>query len=256
MYRLSFAGFGYSVEYDTTFLNPNFNPDYQYIWSPANTLDDPNSPNPQASPTETTIYSAIIRQIAADTCELIRTVRVVVPDSINLFATPDTSTCGYPVQLSANGDVNLSFVWENSAGVVIGNGSSVTVSPQDADTYTVFVTDDYNCFQEQSIYVVNHQVDISTSDDKLACENLGTSIEVLNLDADDTLSYNWTPSGKIISGQGTAQPIVSTDNLGINIYFVEAINQYGCRDTGSVTINVANFQPVLEDEEYIFYSNY
>ncbi|MCB0664137.1 MAG: PKD domain-containing protein, partial [Saprospiraceae bacterium] len=54
---------------DTVGLNPGFNGNYTYQWSPAIYLDDPNSPNPRFSGPQSQSYSVQITAIGADTCE-------------------------------------------------------------------------------------------------------------------------------------------------------------------------------------------
>ncbi len=42
------------------FLNPGADPSLVYVWTPEEGLDDPTSPNPIASPTESTTYSVVV----------------------------------------------------------------------------------------------------------------------------------------------------------------------------------------------------
>jgi gliding motility-associated-like protein len=228
---------------DEVYLNPVFNPRYQYLWSPANKVDDPRSPNPKAVTNETTTFTVVIQSISSDTCEAVRQVHLIVPQLISLRATGDTITCGYPIDLRASGNGQLTYTWRNSAGNVVGRTNTLRVNPTNSETFTVEAEDIYGCSESASMTVTNRQVDISAAGEIEACENGPATLSVRNLDAGDNLTYSWSPLNRIISGANTPNPVVRTDVSGLNVFFVYAQNQFGCRDTASVGLDVREFNP-------------
>ena len=68
-------------------LNPTFLDGYQYVWSPAESLDDPTQANPTASPLVTTTYSVIITDDSG-TCSIERDITVSVPVSYTHLTLP------------------------------------------------------------------------------------------------------------------------------------------------------------------------
>ena len=230
------------------FLNPQGNPDYTYSWEPANSVDDPTSANPQFTGDETTIFTVVVQNIGADTCEIIKIVKVIVPDPIDLQIPNDTSTCGTPIVLQASGNMPLRYIWTSSAtGAVLSNSELATINPVDTDVIIVEGIDIYNCSVRDSFTIVNNQVDIQTSGNIASCEETYTEISAINLDPRDTLTYDWTPAAQILSGQNTANPVVKTDRTGLNVFQVFVENQFGCRDTGSVRLTILPFNPAIED---------
>lgn len=237
-------------EGEDVFLNPRFNPNYQYEWSPANQVDNPTSPNPRVTVTQpgTYVFTVIVRNFGADTCEVEKQVEVRLPEPIDLQIVGDTATCGWPKLLSAAGNGISTYQWTNR-GNQVGVDPTLVIDPADVETYILTVADIYGCKETDSLTVTNRQVDIRTSGDSKSCENSHTQIGVTNLDPIDSLTYTWTPTDRIVSGGNTENPVVATDITGPNIFFVEAINQFGCRDTGIVTLEVLNFDPKYDDME-------
>ncbi|RMD70218.1 MAG: PKD domain-containing protein, partial [Bacteroidetes bacterium] len=86
---------------DTTALNPDGDPSYQYEWIPAYNLSDPHAANPLAWPEQTTTYTVRITNFSADTCVLERSVTVFVPEEVQVDGGPDRIACEGPVLLNA-----------------------------------------------------------------------------------------------------------------------------------------------------------
>ncbi len=68
-------------------LNATLNPNYTYEWSPANSLDFNDIPNPIATPTETTTYTVIVTTPEGCVSEAMVTVEVLPPacEEPNIF---------------------------------------------------------------------------------------------------------------------------------------------------------------------------
>ncbi|MBP7184688.1 MAG: hypothetical protein KBA06_04190, partial [Saprospiraceae bacterium] len=76
-------------------LNQGGNLAYQYHWSPATGLNNPNIANPLANPLTTTTYFVTVTNASLfDTCVIVKQVKVIVPPvDLNLSVTNDTIIC-------------------------------------------------------------------------------------------------------------------------------------------------------------------
>jgi len=230
-------------------LNPNGNPSYQYVWTPADGLSDPNSPNPIASPAQTTIYTVTVLGFGADTCAVTGQVTVFVPDLINVNAGPDINTCGEDATLTITADVPAQYEWVTLDGALVGSGPSITVNPFRDETYIVIATDQYGCSDSDTVTVNDQGVDITFSppgDTVGVCQNVETTIFVNNLDSLDNLTYQWSPAD-IIVGSTTGSSVTVLVDQGPVVLTAIVTNQNNCADTVSVTLNVITFTILLQD---------
>ncbi|WP_185094412.1 FG-GAP-like repeat-containing protein [Marivirga tractuosa] len=123
---------------------------YNYEWSPAETLDDPNVANPIANPSETTTYQLIAwaGNCKADTAEV--TVSVQLPPEITLTA-DTTIGAGDAIQLLASG--GSFYQWKPERGLSDATISNPVASPTRTTTYTVEVLDSLGCISEEQMTV-------------------------------------------------------------------------------------------------------
>ncbi|HET8858815.1 FG-GAP-like repeat-containing protein [Marivirga sp.] len=123
---------------------------YQYQWSPAESLSSPSVANPIANPAENTTYQLITwaGDCKADTAEV--TVYVQVPPEIIL--TSDTTIgAGDQIQLQAlGGDF---YQWIPARGLSDASISNPLASPVRTTTYLVEVTDSLGCRSEKEMTV-------------------------------------------------------------------------------------------------------
>jgi len=127
---------------------------YQYEWSPAETLNDPNVANPIANPSETTTYQLITwaGNCKADTAEV--TVSVQLPPEITLTA-DTTIGAGDAIQLLASG--GRFYQWKPERGLSDATIANPIANPTRTTTYTVEVLDSLGCLaeKEMTIFVEN-----------------------------------------------------------------------------------------------------
>jgi len=123
---------------------------YNYEWSPAETLNDPNVANPIANPSETTTYQLIAwaGNCKADTAEV--TVSVQLPPEITLTA-DTTIGAGDAIQLLASG--GSFYQWKPERGLSDATISNPVASPARTTTYTVEVLDSLGCISEEQMTV-------------------------------------------------------------------------------------------------------
>jgi gliding motility-associated-like protein len=120
-----------------------------YQWSPAAGLNNPNIPNPVASPTATTQYSVSISQVSGtDTCVSVLTTSVTIAayPTTNLvaFANPDTINLGESTQLGTLTSGG-SIVWSPAYNISNVTDPNPTANPLHTTTYTAMYTDANGC---------------------------------------------------------------------------------------------------------------
>ncbi|WP_373549610.1 PKD domain-containing protein [Haliscomenobacter sp.] len=111
-------------------LNPNGNPAYTYIWSPATGLDLTNTHNPIATLNASITYSVTVSDPASG-CTLEKEIRVNVIDLSDLAIVPSDTTVCQPggVNLRVTGATGANIRWLDANGTQIGTGRSISPSP-------------------------------------------------------------------------------------------------------------------------------
>ena len=156
-----------------------------------------------------------------------------VSNDVTVYALPtanaglDQSICsGNAATLTASGGV--SYLW-NPGGL---NSSSINVSPVNAQTYHVQVTDAHNCQAGDDVQVtVNPNPIADAGADQTVCSG-----STATLTASGGISYSWNPGG------ATSQQILVNPTLATT-YVVTVTNSFGCEGTDQVDVAV-NSLPV------------
>ncbi len=228
-------------------LNPAFLGGYQYIWSPAESLDNANKANPEASPLETTTYSVIISD-STGTCKVERAITVSVPEEIELTLPDDQTTCETNFQLTAISPQGFEYLWatDDNFSTVVGEEASISVTPFGETTYYLLLKDEAGCILSDSVKINGQGVNINTSDLQLICDGSSVQLMVENLDMEDMLSYDWQPSQYVVSGASTSTPTIQTPNPGLFDFEVSVTNQFGCSTLDSVQVVVLDTTPQLD----------
>ncbi len=123
-----------------------------YQWIPSSGLDNPNIPNPKASPENTTTYAVIIKQgiCFADTSR----VKVTVHENPTINAGPDQNTIsGTPVQLRALGSNVTRYEWSPANSLDCSDCSSPKATPFVTTTYEVRVYTALGCTSKDEVTV-------------------------------------------------------------------------------------------------------
>lgn len=221
---------------DSTFLNPIFSDEYDFVWSPATGLDDPSSPNPLAFPSETTVYSVAITD--APNCQVEREITVFVPDPIELDLPADTTTCDPEFLLYANSPQAVEYFWANDPDFndVFSFDSAVWVTPLGPNIYYILVRDEYGCARFDSVQVTGNGVNLDLAPQAVVC--LGESVQVFaqNIDPDDLLSFDWSPDSLITAFDFTPTPIFTPVEAGSFWATCEIVNQLDCSLIDSIEI--------------------
>lgn len=156
-----------------------------YTWFPNSSLNNPNIPNPIASPTVSTLYTVTVSD---GFCESVDSVMVTVYPGVNLSTSSDTTICfASSIQLNASG--GDSYIWNNASTLSNPFISNPVATPTTSTTYIVTASNIFGCTQTASIQVwVNSLPNISLGQDTTLCE--GNSL-ILNA-GNNFISYTWS----------------------------------------------------------------
>lgn len=175
-------------------------------------------------------------------CERAVTFEIDGPDNMLMVeAMADSvSNCDGTISLGLSGMGGTIYTWLNSADSIVSRDRDPRLTITNDEVFVVVVEDGFGCTDSDTIQVLEAAISAEINAPSLGCEGSDLSIEVMNLDAGDTLSYNWTPVGSIIDGATTATPSINTTVLGETTYYVTITNQYDCELIDSVTIGIAD----------------
>jgi gliding motility-associated-like protein len=218
-------------------LNSAFDPEYNYLWSPAEDFIDPTQPDPVVVPLETTNYTVIISD-AEGYCEIERSITVVVPIPLEIDVPPDLITCEQDIFLGATSPGALSYQWGTDVNFseVISEDSTVVVTPFGLTTYYVRAFDENGCGTIDSVVIEGNGVNLVNPDTLVACEGEIPLVWINSLDPNDILSVEWSPVDQILTSPNELTIFVQPDNVGPTTFYVTAENQFGCMDMDSVTL--------------------
>ncbi len=226
----------------------NFPPETTFSWIQGGNLNNYSIKNPVANPSGTTNYILIAEEICVDT--IYQTVLIYEPD-VDITVPDDMIICeGDEVTLTAGTTSQVdSWEWSDSPTFnnILSQSQSFTVSPTSSGTYYVRATENIcNLFVVEQVSVFIHEFNYDISTDVIICEDDNTNITIVNNNPADELSYLWSPSEFIQSGENTNSPLVAPESN--TTFYVTITNQIGCvtTDTVKVEINYLMFAtPVL-----------
>ena len=226
-----------------TGLNPDFVATYNYEWSPATNLDDPNGDNPVFTGTENVVYGVTITDSATG-CVDSTSLTVSVNPVVNLEASGDTTLCGpNPVPLTAVSTTpGVTFNWYDNptgAGTPVATGAEVTITPPGTTTtYTVIATDAIGCSASDSVVVTIVPIMAEISAPQVFCEPTDSAtIMVTNLDTTQVLTYQWSPTNATNPDSG---PIVRVNPNVAEDYSVTVTNTEGCELVLTTSVKVVD----------------
>ena len=201
----------------------------QYVWSPVSELNNPNIPNPIATPTITRTYTVTVTDIATG-CSATDDITITVNPLPTVFAGNDASVCsGGSLQLNATG--GISYSWAPAGSLDNPNIANPIATPATTTLYIVTATDANGCVASDDINVtVNAANFLTVGPDVGICPGANTT-----LSATGGTTYSWTPTTGLSNpniGTPVASPTITTT------YTVISSNAGGCQDTGMVTVTV------------------
>ncbi|MBN4049618.1 gliding motility-associated C-terminal domain-containing protein [Bacteroidales bacterium AH-315-N07] len=218
-----------------------------YFWTPPTGLDNTTISNPYAFPTNTTTYNVWISVLkdSVAVCSINKetTVNVSVYKP-EVWAGNDTSICDdILLKATTNGGVQ-SFIWSTSSNFTDTLNSDISdntvlISPtRNQSTYYIKVSIPY-CEAFDSINIISNEIDIETETDRNICikDTINISLNITRINPQDTVTYTWSPSTGILSGENTADPIIDPDST--TTYYITVTNEFGCWDVETIVVNVS-----------------
>lgn len=205
-----------------------------YVWSPSAGLSSSTSANPDASPTDTTVY--VVQVTDGNTCVQTDTVTLVVYALPTVFAGNDTSFCtGTSVQLNAQGVGD--FAWTPTAGLNDANIADPVASPSANTTYTVTLTDGNGCAASDDINVsIDPLPTVDAGPDLWVCPGFGEQLQ-----GGGTGTFSWAPSTDL-NDPNVANPVADPPTS--TVYTLTVTSGNGCTASDAMTLTVNSDPPV------------
>ena len=201
-----------------------------YTWSPASSLNNPNSASVTANPSSSTTYTIVGEDSG---CTGSTTVQVVVSNNLGITASPSSSTiCPLgSATLTVSGATN--YTWSPSSSINNPNSSSVIANPSVSTTYTID-GENNGCTGSTTVQVIVSNSLVVTVSPVTATICPGGTV---TLNASGGTSYTWSPSSGL---SGTSGASVVANPSTASSYTVVGADAAGCFGSATVNINVAN----------------
>jgi gliding motility-associated-like protein len=231
-----------------------------YEWTPAATLQNPNTNAPLATPLNTTWYR--VKVTSQFGCEQFDSVRIVVDKKVNLKVSPDAAACrGNAVQLSATGNTSQ-FTWSPATGLSNPNSAVTSARPDSTTTYTVTGTSGNLCPSETaSITVSIGQIPTVNIGPDLQV-TAGTPVTLQPVYTNGVTQYLWSPSTGLSCATCPQPSFVADKDI---TYKVQVRTPFGCTATDEVNVVVLcgkgsvfvpnAFTPNNDGKNDVFYVN-
>ncbi len=217
-----------------TTINPNFNPLLEYTWTPSAGLNNARSGNPEITITQPTRYLVNITVgDGAGACRAQRTVDVDLLPDFNLQVPRDTALCeGTQITLTAIANVPVEYEWaadQRFETLLSADSIALVNAMEGSRSFFVRATDEFGCSQIRGTTVNNFPVRASVPDTTVGCIGQNVSLMATNNGPMQTLTYQWSPAERIVSGQGTSRPTVNGAQSGV--ITASVTNNFGCSTT-------------------------
>ncbi len=220
-------------------LNPGGDPNFSYLWSPANLLDDPTAVSPTATVNSTTTFNVVITDTNGSGCSTSAQVTLELPDTpLVLDPLEDVTSCDYEqVTLIANANTTIDVTWslDEDFATIYSNEPSLTVTPgNNPTTFYLMVTTADGCEATEEVTVSNLATGLTFDDAFEICKGEIFDYEFQGVDPAEDFT-NWSPYDPF------ENPVL--DNT---VFTYEYSNGFGCEGSGTFTVNVIEFPEELE----------
>jgi gliding motility-associated-like protein len=209
-------------------------PAISYKWTPVAFLDDPTSATPVTTTTQDIKYyvDVVMMDSSSELIKIRDSISIDVRDYPKFGASPMQTVCpGEPVTLTATG--GDSYSWSPAALLTDRTSPSITFAPQTSGTYTVNISDNI-CHHDTTINVSLNVmpppvIGVVKSND------INCTVHDAKLEASGGKTYSWSPA-ESLDNSTAARPIAFPDTT--TTYIVTGKNEFGCKSTASVIVNV------------------
>ncbi len=220
-----------------TGLNPDGEPGYSYMWSPADNLSETDIANPIFTNNVPGTYNytaTIFDNSQAITCETTEDVVVVVYPLLELATDGDTTMCEIStIPITATTAIDANIVWYDGLDE-IGTGSPIDVTPEEGtNTYTAIATDPITgCTDTSDVVVQVNVLEIGIPDSIVyVCIDVPTEINLLG---DPGLTYEWVPETGLDLTNPWNPVATTSDTLFITVTITDPVG--GCFLIREVTV--------------------
>jgi len=235
-------------------LYPNFDPSFEYIWSPATYLDDPTIGNPTSSAEDDIVYTVTIT-FPDSSCQVNRVVEVQMFDEpMTELITADTVLCEPgSITVAATGMGSI-FNWYDMDGNLQGEGNPFVLEVRDPSDpyYLLEMVDDNGCVATDSILVADFSVGLEPPADELICLNDSAFLEpIATLNAAVDYEVAWTPDELINSDPTMVDVMVSPSEP--TLYTITISNDFCSSSVDAFVdvIDVSNGISVIADPDTV-----
>jgi hypothetical protein len=222
---------------------------YAYQWSPASGLDNPNTSNPNANPSITTVYTLVVTDTSS-LCQTTDDVRVTVLNTPAVPAiTNKTIDCGLAgIHIGVAAISGYNYSWSPTTSLSNPASSNPYANPSSNTLYTLTVTDSISLCQSSNsitVTVLNSPTISPLADKTIDCGvgsvSIGTATQLGYI-------YSWTPTAGL-DNAGISNPNASP-NITTNYTLTVTDSVSGCYATDDVRVIVLNTPaiPALTDK--------
>jgi gliding motility-associated-like protein len=234
-------------------LNPDGNPDYNYVWEPSEFLDDATSPNPFATIDDDTWFFVTITDPNLPDCEFKDSILLIIPDDFNITAVGDITSCDFKeVVLTATltGNQNVTIVWTDEDGTEVGTGLQIVVLPQVTTTYTVTATDTLGCSKSDQVTVFKPEpgFEVVATNDSTYCYVQPITLTVVSVPPQG-VTFEWFSSTGESIGTG---PSVTVTPEAFTCYHVIGTDALGCQAADTVCLSPTYFELTISTDDEMF----
>jgi len=203
-------------------------PDYEYQWTPAAGLSDPNIPNPSVMVNQNTVYTLTVWQVGYPLCIGTDQVAVNVPSAINPGVDTELAAIcfdapAFNMTNALNGNPVNNGVWTDSMGnVVSANFSPLDFAEGGTFVYTYTTTLD-SCVKFSQLTInVSSGIDFESG----IAPEIALDFDTLYTDFQANWTYQWFLNGfqiananasSYIANQNGDYTVLITDEIGCSI---------------------------------------
>jgi gliding motility-associated-like protein len=202
-----------------------------FVWSPASGLSNTTGSMVIASPTANVNYTVLgFNQGGTVTCSQVMSYSVIVVPIAQASVSNSVAICeGAKIPLSASGGNTI--VWTPTVGLNVGTGSGVVASPSVSTEYTVDVSYNSFCGAQKTVFVkVNPNPKVVAGRDTTFNLEQPKFISALG-----TGTLTWIDGTEIMCRVCPNSQVFPTAT---GCYVVEALNEFGCKATDEMCIEV------------------
>jgi gliding motility-associated-like protein len=195
-----------------------------YQWSPASTLNNPNTFNPVASPTASTIYT--VKATTTAGCSDEASISVDIDPAPVITKSKDSTICNNTtIPIFASG--GSSYAWSPASSLDNPASASPVASPLTTTLYHVAITDIYSCVYRDSVKItVKDPAVFSVSPDYSVCAGKSRQLSASGGD-----TYQWSPASFLDNPQ-VSNPVALP---GTSITYSVTITENTCLESATLS---------------------